>query len=278
MPNRVRWRVRSIVPLLLAALLLSASPLCAQPGGSGPDTVVRFDTASLLPRTLANPDSVIAAYRGQSDFNYERELEKSSSLWEDFINWFGSLFDMPKGVDDALGGVLKVLPYIIIAIAAVFIAIRLIGADIGGVFGFRRRGAAVGKAEEVEEELQKIDLEGRIVEAERSEDWQRAVRWRYLVALREMERRRLVEYRPDRTNQEYLRGLPPSELRDAFAAVTLLFEYAWYGRVPLDAREYARVRDAFAAYGTRLQSLPVVAAGAAWERAALELRSAEVGG
>lgn len=248
-------RLRSSL-LLLLALLCTAGPVRAQKKTkpAPADSVVQFDSSAITPRVLLNADSVIESYSKQSDYIYERELGRSSSIWDSLVDWLDDLFDVSPGTESVLGGLLKPLPYILIALAVVFIAVQLAGADLTTMLRRNRRGR-VGDAEEVEEQLESIDLEGRLAEAEGKHDWQRAVRWRYLLALREMERREFVVYKVGRTNREYLRALAHGELRDRFAEMTRLFEYVWYGRIPVDATEYQKVREIFVRYNSYLESV-----------------------
>jgi hypothetical protein len=74
-------------------------------------------------------------------------------------------------------------------------------------------------------------------------DARAALRALYLATLFALDRSRLIEYEPSRTNWQYLRGLPPGELRSAFAAFTRIFDHKWYGHEPATLDDYRACRQ-----------------------------------
>lgn len=67
-----------------------------------------------------------------------------------------------------------------------------------------------------------------------------ALRALYAATLAALDRARLIQYDPARTNGHYLRSMPPSATRDAFATFTKLFDRKWYGREACSHDEYER--------------------------------------
>jgi Domain of unknown function (DUF4129) len=65
-----------------------------------------------------------------------------------------------------------------------------------------------------------------------------ALRALYAATLAALDRSRLIQFDPARTNGHYLRAMPASATRDAFASFTTLFDRKWYGREPCSRAEY----------------------------------------
>ncbi|HEY8432816.1 MAG TPA: DUF4129 domain-containing protein [Sandaracinaceae bacterium] len=73
-------------------------------------------------------------------------------------------------------------------------------------------------------------------------DLREALRALYLATLVALDRRRLIAYDPHLTNWQYLRQMPRGEARDAFAQLTRLFDYKWYGHEETTREDYERCR------------------------------------
>lgn len=80
-----------------------------------------------------------------------------------------------------------------------------------------------------EEALDQIDLEGLLREAKQQEDYRLAVRVYYLIVLRDLDKQKLIRWRRDATNHEYLRQMQGHSLYPDFRTCTQLFELIWYG-------------------------------------------------
>jgi Domain of unknown function (DUF4129) len=65
-----------------------------------------------------------------------------------------------------------------------------------------------------------------------------ALRALYAATLAALDRARLIQFDPARTNGHYLRSMPAGATRDAFAAFTRLFDRKWYGREECTRAEY----------------------------------------
>ncbi|WP_158618052.1 DUF4129 domain-containing protein [Chitinophaga lutea] len=79
-----------------------------------------------------------------------------------------------------------------------------------------------------------------------------AVRMRYLQSLELLLRRELIAPGKDKTNMDYLRELATTSWHKPFAALTLHYEYVWYGKLPLSAPQFAQLDEQFAAFKNSL--------------------------
>lgn len=69
-----------------------------------------------------------------------------------------------------------------------------------------------------------------------------ALRSLYLATLVALDRRRLIDFDPHRTNWQYLRKMPRGPARDLFTDFTRLFDHKWYGDEPVSPIEYETAR------------------------------------
>ena len=75
-----------------------------------------------------------------------------------------------------------------------------------------------------------------------------AVRFRYLHSLQLLEARELIAPGKDKTNMDFLRELSRTAFHKPFAALTLHYEYVWYGKAPLSNGQFSLLDDQFAAF------------------------------
>ena len=74
-------------------------------------------------------------------------------------------------------------------------------------------------------------------------DARTALRFLYVAALGTLDRRGLIDYEPSKTNWQYLRNLPESDVREAFAMFTRIFDHTWYGHAPATQADYEQCRS-----------------------------------
>ncbi|MGE7773420.1 DUF4129 domain-containing protein [Chitinophaga sp. NPDC101104] len=108
-------------------------------------------------------------------------------------------------------------------------------------WGSRRKPAE----SDVAEEIGQTDLEALALAARNAGQLREAVRFRYLHALHLLENVGLITRTKDKTNMDYLRELGRTSYYQPFAAITLQYEYVWYGKMSLSEAQYGRVNEAF---------------------------------
>jgi hypothetical protein len=139
-----------------------------------------------------------------------------------------------------------------IAIAFVlFILYRLFLAE--GVF--KRRSKSAGKTEaEVEEEIitSESDFDMLIRQALQHSNYRQAVRYQYLKTLHLLADKNLVQLAPDKTNFQYVSEIANRSHQQPFAAVTLNYEYVWYGEFEIDKNIYDKIESNFKGFNQKI--------------------------
>lgn len=151
----------------------------------------------------------------------------------------------PGFINDILGsGFISALLWILAICFIFFIIYRLFLAD--GVF--KRRSKAIIKEEDEmdEEELTKeSDFDALIKTALQHGNYRQAVRYQYLRTLHTLADKNFIELAPDKTNYQYVRELKNRDQQQAFAALTLNYEYVWYGEFNIDKNIYQKIETGF---------------------------------
>ncbi|MEJ7609865.1 MAG: DUF4129 domain-containing protein [Ferruginibacter sp.] len=78
-------------------------------------------------------------------------------------------------------------------------------------------------------------------------DYRSATRYLFLVTLQQLDEKELIRFAPDKTNSMYLQELPAAK-RNAFARISLYYEYSWYGNIPLQQETFEGIAVQFNAF------------------------------
>lgn len=204
--------------------------------------IVRYDSSDVKLREA--PEETLEEYRSDNDFVYDRVPPDSESIWEKFLRWFYSIFrKLFSSSEDEAGFWAWVFRAIAVG-AVVYVILKLAQTDLRSIF-LSPKARPASTFAEVDENIHEMNFETLIEESVAAGNYRRAVRLLYLRALKELTDQGLLDWRRDKTNHDYLRELRDSHLRGTFADATWLFEYVWYGDVPVNESIYRTIRETF---------------------------------
>jgi hypothetical protein len=148
-------------------------------------------------------------------------------------------------------GILQVLLWTVAICFVLFILYRLFLAE--GVFK-RRSKSAKNTAPQVEEEIitNESDFDRLIRQALQSSNYRQAVRYQYLRTLHLLAGKNLLSLAPDKTNFNYVSEITNNDYRQAFAALTLNYEYVWYGEFDIDKNIYDKIDNNFSSLNKKI--------------------------
>lgn len=213
-----------------------------------------YDSSAVQPRQVDT--ALLGAYLANNDFDYDR-LRETRSLWDRFSHWLQELLgDVLPGSwgDGFFIFMTEWFPYISVAIAVGLLVWVIARGGIGRPFSRKPAVTGVGEFQEFDEDIDAMDFDALIVSAVDAGNFRRAVRLLYLKTLKDLSDKGMVEIRREKTNADYLREISSPGLRAPFSDVTLLFEYVWYGDIPVDGALFPRLRETFTTFNTMLRS------------------------
>lgn len=111
--------------------------------------------------------------------------------------------------------------------------------------------------ENIEENIHETDLDRFIREAKAKGDFALAMRLYYLSVIKEMSLKKLIKWKRDKTNGEYLRELRSSPFFGDFNEVTNIFERIWYGDGKIDADSFGRVEGKFSSLAENIRQVKI---------------------
>ena len=146
----------------------------------------------------------------------------------------------------------KYVVYIIISGLLVFVLIRL----------FRTKKLPEKKLPEriIIEEIAAEDFkpeapyEKYVDDALEGGDFRSAIRFSFLIAIRDLSSKKLIYQSKDKTNFEYILELSLHPVSEFFNDITKIFERTWYGDIQADNNDYSAFRDKFLHFQSQLNS------------------------
>lgn len=207
----------------------------------------------------------IAAYKTDPELDYDRQLTQDESWWDRFLRWLGRWLEKLFG--NRAGRAISHNLDTILLVAGIIIVVWAFRRKLlGSVFGKAAKKA--GQVTVIEENIEELDLDALLRDAEKAANWRLALRYQWLKVLRRLVDERRIKWQPRYTDADYLAQLKDPALRAGFSELSFLFKWVWYGDAPMDATRYQRLRPAFEAMQQRSGATPTNAAtGAPAQRA-----------
>ena len=217
------------------------------------DTIY-IDTTLYYKQPALSPDSV-TAWKNLKDFAYVKKLDSLLKAAKENQhkpepepepkqgnNWLAKIFSL-KGVQFFL--------WSLAILFVLFLLYKLFLTD--GVFR-KKTTVAKSAAPTVEEETIKneSDLEILIKQAIQNGNYRLAVRYQYLQTLYKLAAKKLVELAADKTNNQYVREIANKNYQNDFAALTLNYEYVWYGEFIIEENIYKKIAAGFSQFNSKL--------------------------
>jgi len=96
-----------------------------------------------------------------------------------------------------------------------------------------------------EENIHEMDFDQLIRQSLEKKEYRSGVRLTFLYALKLLSDKHHVDWRPGKTNHDYLEELRAAELKTGFNELSFYFDYAWYGDFSVNENTYQKVHNIF---------------------------------
>lgn len=91
---------------------------------------------------------------------------------------------------------------------------------------------------EEDTDIENENLEELLQNAIQSENYRLAIRFYFLMVLKELSQQKLIDYHKDKTNTEYLFELKNKAQKEQFSYLLYLYNYIWYGEFSINKTEF----------------------------------------
>lgn len=121
---------------------------------------------------------------------------------------------------------------------------------------FRRKDKTIAGAESADADTTDIfgiNYQREIDKAIKENNYRLAVRLLFLRLLANLADKRVINYKQDKTNFDYLSQLHRTSYYNDFFRLTRNYEYCWYGQFDIDPEKFAIIKNDFENFDSRLK-------------------------
>lgn len=194
----------------------------------------------------------IEEYKQKEEFIYiveKREPTILEKIWDwikrTVIKILSYVFDDITPAVGFLRVVLKILPYVIAGLVLFFIIKFFLKVNASNIIDGKRAKPIVHLSEE-EELIKEKDLPKLIEQAITEGNYQLAVRYYYLLLLKNLSDKEFISWQQEKTNEDYIKELASKQqLHGDFKKLTYLYDYVWYGEFSIDKEKFMKAESKF---------------------------------
>lgn len=236
--------------LLFLLFLLLPVTLAAQNESVLPDSL-GIDSSSV--RTLDLEEGIHQELSTSPEYDYQIEAQNPETFWQRFKRWVLELLREITAVP-WVGKTLKIFFYVVFGLVFLALIYQVLGGEIQSAFIGKNRDKAMSVPSRIRD-IQSVDLQKELDKAIAAGDHALAVRYLYLMAIRDLDRKGLLSWKKDKTNHDYLRELSGTSTYAPFDRLTYYYDYIEYGEFPVGQESFERVRTIYSEIRDKAGSL-----------------------
>lgn len=218
-------------------LFVGTCPILAQKTANADTLTMDIGQVQLWQKSI--PVERIENYRTQSDFNYDFTEVKQESMWNRFTQWLRNWLNfMIKSL-----GIVWYLRYIILAALSILLIVLIYRSKFNGLFHSNQEITSMEFSGNINPT--KVNWDQKIKEAFLQKEYRLAVRYHFLSLLKSLSRHKLIAWKSEKTNYDYIREIKQEKIKTDFIELSELYEAVWYGDFPISKQDYHQIDDEF---------------------------------
>ena len=209
---------------------------------------IKFDDTTIQKQLITEED--LKAYKTDDDFNYTEVVAEESFL-DKAYRWLQNIlrkfWESIFGVGTATGFlyfIFRVLPYLLLGFL-LFLLIRFfLKVNSNNLITKAKEKGSILFTEE-EQIIKNEDIPALIEEAVKQKNYRLAIRYYYLLSLKNLTEDESILWQPQKTNEDYIKEIEKDHLKVGFKKITKIYDYVWYGEFNVDALKFEALRLPF---------------------------------
>lgn len=186
-----------------------------------------------------------------SDEAYQYKDVKAQGEKESFLTWllkklFGDA--SPESVE-TFWFILEMILVALFIAGLVWLILRMNGGRL-----FKGESAKTSVFTDITEEISTIDIDTLIADAVSKGDFKTAFRYCYLRSLQLMNDKKLIDWKPFKTNYDYYSEFKSERTKPLFKQLYLGFEYMWYGDGHITKEVFEEYRKEFDKFNQQISA------------------------
>lgn len=189
-------------------------------------------------------------YKTDKNFNYT-EVEAADNWFIKLKRWLRNiLFQIMEALfgNVAATGIVKfifnIVPYIILAVLVFLLIKFFLKVNAKSIILGKQKAPGFTFTDE-EHIIKNEDINALINEAITNYNYRLAIRYSYLLALKELSEHKIIIWEQDKTNADYINEIENESIQLNFKQVTKIYDYVWYGSFTVDASKFESLKTPF---------------------------------
>lgn len=187
-------------------------------------------------------------YRTDKEFDYTVEKKGSepsflSRIWNWFVRVLTKILSWLFGVEKAIGIlaiIFQIIPYIVLLLILGLLIKFFLKVNMNTIISGKTERANVILTED-EEIINNKNIQSLIDKAISQKNYRLAVRYYYLLVLQKLQENELIDWEPQKTNEDYINEIKQKTIIDRFKNATYLYDFVWYGNFEINEVEFSKV-------------------------------------
>jgi hypothetical protein len=234
---------KRLIFILVCLLCLSISGFAYKPLQDSPADTIQLRTFSA---------EKLQKYLNDEDFKYDRDFRpEAPNLWQRFKIWLLTKI-LQALSNEQTYTFWKWAIYIFCGVVILYVILKLTKTNVRGLFFGQAQGGKIAFSE-MQENIHELNFEKLIAEAIAAQQYGKAIRLFYLKTLKQLTDRKLIDWRINKTNYDYVRELGSKDMAPSFRNLTFLFEYIYYGDFQITQTDFEQAQLAFKNFEEQLK-------------------------
>lgn len=206
---------------------------------------LKIDQSKITVRSFVNLNEKY----NEDEFVYDQKKPKTG-WWSRFKQWlsdtFQNVFNLKnQGQASKITDLaIKIGGIILFLLVVYFIFKAIINKEGTWVFG-KSSDKIIIPVTHDEANIQTTNFQELIRHAEAKNNFRLAIRYYYLLMLKELALAELIHYDVEKTNSDYTNEISDQVIKDKFGYTTYLYNYIWYGEFDVDNLQFNTAKQAF---------------------------------
>lgn len=142
----------------------------------------------------------------------------------------------------------RIFPFLLAAFIIFIILKAILGFDVKFWKSIKPKQPTTKKLIYEDEDIHQTDLKQLLQQAIDNQNYRLAIRYYYLISLKGLSTKKLIDYHKDKTNSEYLFEIENTELRSQFSYLSYVYTYVWYGEFSVDETHFKAAQNKYQSF------------------------------
>lgn len=207
---------------------------------------VKIDNSTITPRKF---DADFKTKYTDDKFIYEFKTPEKNA-WDRFKEW---LYDILKDIFsfadksktlNNIDVIIKILAGALVIFVIYLIVKAILNKEGRWIFGKNSQSKIVDYAD-IEKNIHLVDFKKLIINAIENDQKRIAIRYYYLWLLKKMGNSNIIEWHPEKTNNDYSYEIKNENFKENFKYLSYLYEYIWYGEFEITPEIFNKTKTTF---------------------------------